>query len=72
MSLKSKRRQDALLSILPKKPQMVTAAELRKDLKSAGYNVSLRTVQRDLKQLESLALGVHCDRRELLFGWYKR
>ena len=72
MSLKSKMRQDALLSILPKHPKKVTASELLEELNVAGYRVSLRQVQRDLKCLEEKLDDVSCDRRERPFGWYRK
>lgn len=72
MSFKSKMRQDALLSILPKHPKKITASELVKELNAAGYRVSLRQVQRDLKCLEEKLDDVLCDRRERLFGWYRK
>lgn len=72
MSEKSKMRQDAVLSILPKYPNKTTASELLKELKSAGYCVSLRTIQRDLVTLQSKHESVICDRREMLFGWSRK
>lgn len=72
MSFKSKMRQEALLSILPKHPKKVTASELLEELNTAGYRVSLRQVQRDLKCLEQNYDDVSCDRRERLFGWYRK
>lgn len=71
MSFKNKKRQEALLSILPKHPKKVTASELLEELNAAGYSVSLRQVQRDLKCLEVKLDDVSCDRRERLFGWYR-
>lgn len=72
MSLKRKMRQNALISILPQHPKKVTASELLEELNAAGYRVSLRQVQRDLKYLELNLDDVSSDRRERLFGWYRK
>jgi predicted DNA-binding transcriptional regulator YafY len=43
----------AMLRLLPAKPRKATATELRSRLAAQGYNVDLRSIQRDLQKLSA-------------------
>ena len=47
-------RQWELLKLLPAKPTGKSAAQLHRELNDAGYTVSKRTVERDLRDLSSI------------------
>jgi predicted DNA-binding transcriptional regulator YafY len=61
-------RQWHLLRALPRAPQKVTVRDLGSALAKEGFNVTDRTVQRDLIVLSSI-FPLHCDDREKPFGW---
>ena len=57
-----------LLRLIPRFPQKKSLYDLRKSLAELGYQVSDRTIQRDLKKLES-SFGLICDDRSIPYGW---
>jgi len=57
-----------LLRLIPRFPQKKSLFDLRKALSELGYQVSDRTIQRDLKKLESI-FGLICDDRSIPYGW---
>jgi len=61
-------RRLALLALLPRYPGEITAAELHKRLDREGFEVDLRTVQRDLNQL-ALGQQLTCDESRLPYRW---
>lgn len=46
-------RQWDLLRTIPREPRAVTAAEIKRRLQEYGYDVDIRTIQRDLTMLEA-------------------
>ena len=58
-----------LLQLLPDGPPGMTAAEARERLASAGYEVSKRTIERDLIELSRL-FPLQCNNKGTPFGWY--
>lgn len=64
-------RQWELLKLLPSFPQGVTSARLQQDLRDLGYDVSKRTVERDLEGLESLFSIAHGDEQPYQWHWAK-
>jgi predicted DNA-binding transcriptional regulator YafY len=61
-------RQLALLRQIPHYPRKISLGEMREKLSSLGYEVSDRTIQRDLQKL-SLALPLVSDERSKPYGW---
>lgn len=61
-------RQWLMLQWIPRFPQRTTARELAERLAAEGYEVSKRTVERDLESL-SAAFPLLADEREKPFGW---
>jgi len=57
-----------LLRLIPRYPQKKSLSDLRKALAELGFQVSDRTIQRDLKKLESI-FGLICDDRSIPYGW---
>ena len=57
-----------MLQFLPRYPRKKSLSEIRDHLNSCGYKVSDRTIQRDLKKLET-PFGLICDDRSIPFGW---
>lgn len=62
-------RQWELLQHLPKRSPGITVAELLARLTSAGYSISRRSVERDLRDL-SLVFPLQCNDGGTPFGWY--
>lgn len=63
-------RQLALLERIPRYPRKVTANVLTEKLQNRGYDVCLRTVQRELKSMCDMGLfGLVLDDRCKPFGW---
>lgn len=56
-------RQWALLQKIPVRPAGKTAKQLLEELADDGYEVSIRMVQRDLKDLKRSPFGVSCDEK---------
>lgn len=61
-------RQWELLRAIPRHPRKRTAKELQEWLEEAGFEASLRSVQRDLNDLATL-FPLTADDRERPFGW---
>lgn len=66
-------RQWATLRLIPREPRAISAADLHSRLKDMGFVCSRRTVERDLKQLETFGFGLTCDDTAVpnLWYWYK-
>ncbi|NIE76738.1 WYL domain-containing protein [Pantoea sp. Ap-967] len=62
-------RQWALLRQLPSRSPGVTSAELVWRLRDVGFNVSKRTVERDLNEL-SLIFALERNDKSIPFGWH--
>lgn len=58
----------AMLEMIPRAPQHTTTPELADRLRSRGFEVTLRTVQRDLERLSS-QFGLFCDETVRLKKW---
>ena len=58
-----------LLQRIPRAPRKVSTAELQQALATAGMDVKLRTIQRDMEYLSS-QFGLQCDDRDKPYGWY--
>ncbi len=61
-------RQLKLLEFIPRQPLKKSPQKLQHDLYQIGFDVSIRTVQRDLKALSSI-LPLISDERDKPFGW---
>lgn len=61
-------RQWHMLRQVPRYPQKVEVSDLRARLAAAGFEVTPRTIQRDLNEL-SLTFPLVSDERERPFGW---
>ena len=61
-------RQWAMLKLIPHAPRKVDSLSLRTGLRQQGFQVDLRTLQRDLKTLSAL-FPLRCDTRAKPFGW---
>lgn len=57
-----------LLKLLPRYPRQTDAATVTNTLKSSGFGITKRTVERDLQNL-SRAFPLQCDERSLPYGW---
>lgn len=62
-------RQWELLTLLPSKAPGLSAACLQEQLKTAGYTVSKRTIERDLIDL-SRQFPVQCNDKGIPYGWH--
>lgn len=63
------RQWELLRNHLPSRPPGRTSRELRDRMESAGYNVTKRTIERDLRDL-SVAFGISCNEKSIPYGWY--
>ncbi len=61
-------RQLKLLELLPRQPFKKSPQILKDDLSQIGFEVSIRTIQRDLKVLSSI-LPLLSDERDRPYGW---
>lgn len=61
-------RQLKLLEMLPRQPFKKSPQSLRDDLSQIGFDVSIRTIQRDLKVLSGI-LPLVSDERDKPYGW---
>ena len=61
-------RQLKLLEFLPRQPRKISPQDLRIQLSDSGFEVSIRTIQRDLKNLSSI-LPLISDERDKPYGW---
>jgi len=62
-------RQWAILNHLPKRPPGITASELQVKLVEMGFNVTKRTVERDLNDLFRF-FQFQCNDKGKPYGWY--
>ena len=61
-------RQLKLLEILPRQPFKKSPQNLQDELLQTGFEVSVRTIQRDLKVLSGI-LPLVSDERDKPYGW---
>ena len=61
-------RQLKLLEFIPRQPLKKSPQKLQDDLSQIGFEVSIRTIQRDLKVLSSI-LPLISDERDKPYGW---
>ena len=61
-------RQLKLLELLPRQPFKKSTQSLKENLSEIGFEVSKRTIQRDLKNLSSI-LPIISDERDKPYGW---
>ena len=61
-------RQLKLLEILPRSPSKKSPQDIRQELAGRGFDVSIRTIQRDLISLSSI-LPLESDERDKPYGW---
>ena len=61
-------RQIKLLEFIPRQPFKKSPQLLKDDLSQIGFDVSIRTIQRDLKVLSSI-LPLISDERDKPYGW---
>lgn len=57
-----------MLGMIPRAPRKIDGATLEAQLVARGYEVSRRTIQRDLERLSGL-FPLRCDDRSKPFGW---
>lgn len=62
-------RQWELMRLIPSRPSWKTVAQLREALGSAGYEVTKRTVERDLADLAGI-FPLRCNTISKPYGWY--
>ncbi len=61
-------RQWHTLSVIPRAPRKVSTSMVRDRLSERGFDVDLRTIQRDLSKL-ACTFPLECDDRSKPFGW---
>ncbi len=61
-------RQWHMLRLLPRFPQKVAVQDIRRALEGEGFEITDRSLQRDLNEL-SRVFPLHCDDRDKPFGW---
>ncbi len=61
-------RQWIMLRHVPRYPRKITVQELRSALADEGYDITERSLQRDLNELSG-AFAITCDDREKPYGW---
>jgi len=70
MSHDNLQRRIAMLEALPRQPRKITASQICQRLEDLGYQVTTRSVQRDLRAMYEMGLfGVCLDERSKPFGW---
>jgi predicted DNA-binding transcriptional regulator YafY len=57
-----------MLRLIPRYPSKITAGQVQHSLSSQGFEVSVRTLQRDLQELSQI-FPLVVDEREKPFGW---
>jgi predicted DNA-binding transcriptional regulator YafY len=58
-----------MLKLLPRLPKRTGTRKLKDELKKQGIDVSQRTIQRDLRELQGLFPGLRCDDNPDVAGW---
>ena len=61
-------RQWSMLRLVPRYPAKITVQALRQKLADDGFEITQRSLQRDLNELSS-AFPIACDDREKPYGW---
>lgn len=61
-------RQWTMLRLIPRAPRKIETADLERLLFEEGFEVTRRSIQRDLNTL-STRFPLHCDMREKPYGW---
>jgi predicted DNA-binding transcriptional regulator YafY len=61
-------RQWHMLRRVPRYPQKITVQGIRRGLIESGFDITERSIQRDLNELSEV-FPLHCDDREKPFGW---
>lgn len=61
-------RQWCMLSMIPREPRKLSVDDIRSRLNGEGYNVTVRTIQRDLNAL-SVQFPLVSDTRNKPYGW---
>lgn len=61
-------RQWHMLRLVPRHPQKITVQDIRRGLSGAGFEITDRSLQRDLNDLSNI-FPLVCDDREKPFGW---
>ncbi len=61
-------RQWSMLRLVPRYPAKITVQALRQKLTDDGFEITPRSLQRDLNELSS-AFPIACDDREKPYGW---
>lgn len=61
-------RQWHMLRMVPRYPQKITVQDIRRSLAGAGFDITERSLQRDLNDLSDV-FPLVCDDREKPFGW---
>lgn len=62
----------AMLKRIPRNPERIGTQKLRRELQDEGFEVTQRTVQRDLKGLAEIFPGLATDENPDAAGWYWR
>lgn len=62
-------RQLVTLQLIPRLPQKIATTTLQEKLADRGFKVTLRSLQRDLKERLSLQFPLACDESERPFRW---
>lgn len=62
-------RQLITLQLIPRLPQKIATTTLQEKLEERGFSVTLRSLQRDLKERLSMQFPLNCDESERPFRW---
>ncbi|MHA1211602.1 MAG: helix-turn-helix transcriptional regulator [Candidatus Heimdallarchaeota archaeon] len=62
-------RQWAMLRYIPRMPRKIPASRLLSLLENDGYDVSKRTIERDLMSMTEVFTSLQCDKRNKPYGW---
>ncbi len=62
-------RQLLMLHKIPRIPQKISTSELKRKLRDDGFDVTQRTIQRDLKALSQVLPGLQVDNDKDIPGW---
>lgn len=62
-------RNIVLLGLIPRQPRSKTVAELQRELAARGFNVSTRTLQRDLVDKLAAEFPIFCDDAATPYRW---
>ena len=63
-------RQWAMLRLIPRHPRRIDSGKLQSELEKLGYEITLRTIQRDLNKL-SAVLPLVCDQSKPQGWWWE-